>query len=385
MSIGILIFFFNLRGFGFTATIRVRDGAMVSCGIVGLPNVGKTTLFNAITRASAEVSNYPFTTVGKNEAIVPVPDPRLEELKEIAEQEEARPATFRLVDIAGLVQGASKGEGLGNEFLGYIRNVDAVLQVLRCFEAPHISHVEGEPDAVRDLEIIDTELRLADMVVLERRLDKVGKNPSQREQKEEREALIAVYEALNTGKDLRKDAVPPEYMEKSAPLDLLSMKPRMLVANVGENGKNECLQRLRTWADENGELLCEVPAKLVADLAELPPEEAAEFAAELHVPANALAGILTAAYRLLDLITFYTIVGKCVTAWPIRKGTDTYHAAGMIHKDIQKGFIKAEVVLYDDLKSAGSWGEARHLGKLRLEGRDYVIRDGDVILYKFTG
>jgi len=357
---------------------------MVSCGIVGLPNVGKTTLFNAITRASAEVSNYPFTTVGKNESIVPVPDPRLDELKEVAEQEEARPATFRLVDIAGLVRGASKGEGLGNEFLSYIRNVDAVLQVLRCFEAPHIAHVEGEPDPIRDLEIVDTELRLADMVILDRRLDKLGKNPSEREQKEEREALLAVFEALNSGKDLRKGAVPAEYMEKAAPLDLLSAKPRVLVANVGENGANECLRRLRSWAEEHGEQLYEVPAKLAADLAELPPEEAVEFAAELHMPADALAGILTAAYRLLDLITFYTVVGKCVTAWPIRKGMDAYHAAGIIHKDIQKGFVKAEVVPFNDLKSTGSWANARHEAKLRLEGREYVIHDGDVVLFKFT-
>ena len=357
---------------------------MVSCGIVGLPNVGKTTLFNAITRASAEVSNYPFTTVGKNEAIVPVPDPRLEELKEIAEQEEAKPATFRLVDIAGLVRGASKGEGLGNEFLGYIRNVDAVLQVLRCFEAPHIAHIEGEPDPIRDLEIIDTELRLADMVILDRRLDKVGKNPSLREQKEEREALLAVFEAVNAGKDLRKGVVPSEYMEKARPLDLLSAKPRMLVANVGEDGENECFASLRKWAEERGEMLYAIPAKLAADLAELSPEEAAEFAAELEMPADTLAGILTAAYRLLDLITFYTIVGKCVTAWPIRKGTNTYDAAGMIHKDMQKGFVKAEVVLFEDLKSTGSWANARHEGKLKLEGREYILHDGDVVLFKFT-
>ena len=357
---------------------------MVSCGIVGLPNVGKTTLFNAVTRASAEVSNYPFTTVGKNEAIVPVPDPRLGELKEIGEQEEARPATFRLVDIAGLVRGASKGEGLGNEFLGYIRNVDAVLHVLRCFEAPHISHIEGEPDPIRDLEIVDTELRLADMVVVDRRLDKVGKSPSQPEQKEERTALVAVFEALNTGKNLRNGAVPPEYMAKVAPLDLLSAKPRMLVANVGEDGENECLQRLRSWAQENGELLYEVPAKLAADLAELSPEEAKEFAAEFKIPVDALAGVMTAAYRLLDLITFYTIVGKCVTAWPIRQGADAYDAAGVIHKDMQKGFVKAEVVPFEDLKSTGSWANARHEGKLRIEGRECVIHDGDVVLFKFT-
>lgn len=357
---------------------------MVSCGIVGLPNVGKTTLFNAITRASAEVSNYPFTTVGKNEAIVPVPDPRLEELKKVAEQEEARPAAFRLVDIAGLVRGASKGEGLGNEFLGYIRNVDAVMHVLRCFEAPEISHVEGEPDAVRDLEIVDTELRLADMVVVDRRLDKIGKNPSQREQKEEREALLAIFEALNASEDLRRGAVPAEYMGKAAPLNLLSAKPRMLLANVGEDGENECLQRLRVWTQENNELLYEVPAKLAADLAELPPEEAAEFAAEFKMPVDTLAGVLTAAYRLLDLITFYTIVGKCVTAWPVRQRTDAYHAAGMIHKDIQKGFVKAEVISYADLKATGSWANARHEGKLRLEGREYVIHDGDVVLFKFT-
>jgi GTP-binding protein YchF len=367
---------------------------MVSCGIVGLPNVGKTTLFNAITRASAEVSNYPFTTVGKNEAIVPVPDSRLEELREIAEQEEAKPATFRLVDIAGLVRGASKGEGLGNEFLGYIRNVDAILQVLRCFEAPHIAHIEGEPDPIRDLEIIDTELRLADMVILDRRLDKVGKNPSLREQKEEREALLAVFEAVNAGKDLHPPlargglrgggAVPPEFLEKARPLDLLSAKPRMLVANVGEDGENECFAGLRKWAEERGEMLYAIPAKLAADVAELSPEEAAEFAAELEMPADALAGILTAAYRLLDLITFYTIVGKCVTAWPIHKGTNTYDAAGMIHKDIQKGFVKAEVVAFDDLKAVGSWHHAREKGKLKLEGREYILHDGDIVLFKFT-
>ena len=358
---------------------------MVSCGIVGLPNVGKTTLFNAITKASAEVSNYPFTTVGKNEAIVPVPDPRLEELREIAEQEEAKPATFRLVDIAGLVRGASAGEGLGNEFLGYVRNVDAVMQVLRCFEAAHISHVEGEPDPIRDLEIIDTELRLADMVIVDRRLDKVGKNPTLREQKEEREALLAVFDALNTGKNLRRGAVSADYVEKAEPLDLLSAKPRMLVANVGENGDNECIIGLRAYAKESGELLYEVPARLASDLAELPPEEAAEFTEELHISVNALAGTLTAAYKLLDLITFYTIVGKCVTAWPVRKGTDTYTAAGMIHKDIQAHFVKAEVVHFDDLKATGSWANARQHGKLLLEGREYVIRDGDVVLFKHSG
>ncbi|MCL6628142.1 MAG: redox-regulated ATPase YchF [Armatimonadetes bacterium] len=357
---------------------------MVSCGLVGLPNVGKTTLFNAITRASAEVSNYPFTTIGKNEAIVPVPDCRLEELKQIAGQEEAKPATFRLVDIAGLVRGASKGEGLGNEFLSYIRNVDAIIQVLRCFEAPDISHVEGEPDPVRDLEILDLELRLADMVVLDRRLDKIGKNPSLREQKEEREALLTVFEALNTGKDLRKGAVSAECMEKARPLDLLSAKPRMLVANISEKVSNGCLEKLRAWAEEHDELLYTVPAKLAADLTELSPEEAEEFAAELEMPADALAGVLTAAYRLLDLITFYTIVGKCVTAWPIRRGTDAYHAAGMIHKDMQKGFVKAEVVSFEDLKSAGSWAHAREKGKLKLEGREYVIQDGDVLQFKFT-
>lgn len=358
---------------------------MISCGIVGLPNVGKTTLFNAITRASAEVSNYPFTTVGKNEAVVPVPDPRLEELKEIAEQEEAKPATFRLVDIAGLVRGASAGEGLGNEFLGYIRNVDAVMHVLRCFPAPHISHTEGEYDPIRDLEIIDTELRLADMVVLDRRLDKVGKNPQLREQKEEREALLAIFEALNNGKDLRKGAVSSEYLEKAEELDLLSSKPRMLVANVGEDGEDDCLLQLRSWVEERGELLHEVPAKLAADLADLPPDEAAEFAAEFHLPVDALAGVLTAAYRLLDLITFYTIVGKCVTAWPIPRGTDACHAAGKIHKDMQKGFVKAEVVPFEGLKAAGSWANARQEGKLRIEGRECVIEDGDVVLFKFTG
>ncbi|MDH7481350.1 MAG: redox-regulated ATPase YchF [Armatimonadota bacterium] len=357
---------------------------MVSCGIVGLPNVGKTTFFNAITRASAEVSNYPFTTVGKNEAIVPVPDARLDDLKIIAEQEEARPATFRLVDIAGLVRGASKGEGLGNEFLGYIRNVDAIIQVLRCFEAPHISHVEGEPDPIRDLEIIDTELRLADLVVLDRRLDKIGKNPSLKEQKEEREALLAIFDALNSGKNLRSGVVAPELMSKAGPLNLLSAKPRMLVANIGDQCENEYLLRLREWAKEHGELLYELPCKLACDLAELSPEEAEEFANEFGMPTNALAEILIAAYRLLDLITFYTIVGRCVTAWPIRRGSDAYHAAGMIHKDIQKGFIKAEVVSYEDLKASGSWANARHLGKIRLEGREYILQDGDIVFFKFS-
>jgi GTP-binding protein YchF len=357
---------------------------MVSCGLIGLPNVGKTTLFNAITRASAEVSNYPFTTIGKNESVVPVPDPRLEELKQIADQEEARPATFRLVDIAGLVRGASKGEGLGNEFLSYVRNVDAIIHVLRCFEAPHVSHVEGEPDPIRDLEVIELELRLADMAVIERRLDKIGKNPSLREQKEERTALLAIFDALNSGKEIRKGTVPKEYLEKAEPLNLITAKPRMLVANVDENSTNGCVARLRAWADEHDELLYVVPAKLAADLAELPPEEAKEFATELDMPVDALAEVLTAAYQLLDLITFYTIVGKCVTAWPIRRGTDAYHAAGMIHKDIQKGFVKAEVVSFEDLKGAGSWLHAREKGKLKLEGREYIIQDGDVLLFKFT-
>lgn len=357
---------------------------MVSCGIIGLPNVGKTTLFNAITRASAEVSNYPFTTIGKNEAIVPVPDPRLDQLCRMSEQEEARPASFRLVDIAGLVRGASKGEGLGNEFLGHVRNVDAVVQVLRCFEAPHISHVEGEPEPVRDLEIIDMELRLADLVILERRLDKLGKNPSLKPQIEERDALAAVCEALNACKDLRTGAVTPECMAQAQPLDLLSAKPRMLVANVGEDGENDCLRALRQCAEERGELLYTVPAKLAADLSELSPEEAEEFASELEMPADALAGLLNAAYGLLDLITFYTVVGKCVTAWPIKRGTDVFDAAGMIHKDMQKGFIKAEVVAFEDLKDVGSWAHAREKGKLKVEGREYIVQDGDILHLKFA-
>jgi len=358
---------------------------MVSCGIIGLPNVGKTTLFNALTRASAEVSNYPFTTVGKNEAIVPVPDSRLEALKVLSEQEEARPATFRLVDIAGLVRGASQGEGLGNEFLSHIRNVDAILHVLRCFEAPHISHVEGEPDPIRDLAIIDTELRLADLVILDRRLDKIGKNPSLKEQKEERQALLTVFDALNAGNDLRGGAVPPECLAAAEPLNLLSAKPRMLIANVSEDCENTYLLRLRDWAREHGELLYELPCKLACDFADLSPEEAIEFAKEFHMPTDALAEILKAAYGLLNLITFYTIVGKCVTAWPLRRGTDAYHAAGMIHKDIQKGFVKAEVVSASDLLEAGSWSQAREKGKLKVEGREYIIQDGDVIHFRFTG
>jgi len=357
---------------------------MPSCGIVGLPNVGKTTLFNAITRGSAEVSNYPFTTIGKNDAVIPVPDSRLAKLQSLAGQEEARPATFELVDIAGLVRGAHRGEGLGNEFLGHIRNVDAVAHVVRCFPAPHVSHVEGSIDPVRDIEVVDTEMALADLTVLDRRIAKVrSMMKAGREHADELHALEQVRSVLEAGVPIRKASLPETVLQHLQSIPLLTAKPRMIVANVGEDA-SEGLESLQEWAAANHEMLYTIPAKLEADLSELSPEEAAEFARELGVDASPVESLIRAAYELLGLVTFYTIVGARVTAWPIPRGCTAQKAAGRVHKDMEEGFIRAEVISYDALIEYGSWHAARDAGKVRAEGRDSVIHDGDVVLFRFT-
>jgi len=357
---------------------------MLSCGIVGLPNVGKTTLFNALTRASAEVSNYPFTTIGKNDAVIPVPDPRLSQLQKLTGQEEARPATFEIVDIAGLVRGAHRGEGLGNEFLGHIRNVDAVLHVVRCFPAPHVSHVEGSIDPVRDIEVVDTEMALADLASLDRRIDRVRSlMKSSRAHAEELHALEQVRAVLERGMPIRKSGLPDSVLQYIKPLSLLTAKPRIIVANVGEDAA-EGLEQLKAWVDSQSETLYTIPAKLEADLTELSPEEAQAFAEELGVDASPVETLIRAAYELLGLITFYTIVGARVTAWPIPRGCTAPQAAGRVHKDMEEGFIRAEVVPYDVLVQYGSWNAAKEAGKVRIEGHDSIIQDGDVVLFRFT-
>lgn len=359
---------------------------MLSCGIVGLPNVGKTTLFKALSRVSAEISNYPFTTVGKNEAILPVPDPRLEKLKKLSGQKEARPATFELVDIAGLIKGAHKGEGLGNEFLGYIRNVDALLHVVRCFENPDVVHIEGEIDPIRDIQIVDLELIFADLAIVERREHRLRaqmKASHPPELVQELRCLEEVHQALSEGKSLRH--LPNDLREALKPLSLLTTKPRIIVANIGEEGENPALEKLREWAREEGEEVFEIPARLYADLADLPEKEAEEFAQELGIEKEELSPLIQRAYSLLSLVTFYTITGAYASAWAIPRGTTAWEAAGKIHTDIQKGFIRAEVIPFPQLEEEGSWHHAREHGKIRLEGRDYVVQDGDVIYFRFSG
>ena len=359
-------------------------------GIVGLPNVGKSTLFNALTRANAAVASYPFTTIDPNVGVVEVPDPRLSDVARIVQPDEVKPTTIEFVDIAGLVEGAHKGEGLGNQFLGHIRNVDAIALVVRCFQDPDVVHVTPELDPLADCEVIDLELVLADLATVERREDK-GRAVSKAQPKAhsaELALLGRLKEHLQKGQLAALFPASEKEQEYLQPLNLLTGKPRLYIANVGEedlaDGNSLSDLVLRRAAQEGAEavLLC---AQLEADLADWPPEEAAEYRAELGLETPGLDRLIHAGYRLLDLITFITATGTSVVrAWTLHRGQTAHEAAGKIHTDMQRGFIRAEVVSYDDLMVAGAFSVARDRGLLRLEGREYVVQDGDVIHFRFS-
>jgi GTP-binding protein YchF len=358
-------------------------------GIVGLPNVGKSTLFNALTKAGAAVASYPFTTIDPNVGVVQVPDPRISDIAAIVKPDEIKPTTIQFVDIAGLVRGAHKGEGLGNQFLGHIRNVHAIALVVRCFEDPDIAHVTAKLEPIPDCEVIDLELIMADLATVERRENKArtAAKAQPKEYAAELDLLARVKAHLQRGRPATNLASENE-MEMLRPLGLLTAKPRLYVANIGEDDLPDggLLAELVTRrAQEEGAQSVPICAQLEADLADWPPDEAAEYRAELGLEAPGLERLIHAGYRLLDLITFFTATGTNVLrAWTLRRGQTAYDAAGKVHTDMQRGFIRAEVVSHADLMAAGDFGRARERGLIRLEGRDYVVQDGDIIHIRFS-
>lgn len=357
-------------------------------GIVGLPNAGKSTLFNALSRAGALVASYPFTTVEPNVGVVPVPDPRLDRVADLAECERRVPATVRFVDIAGLVEGASKGEGLGNRFLANIREVDAVAHVVRAFEAGDVTHAAGSIDPVRDAELIETELRLADLEVLSREISKARQvaKSGNRDKAARLEELTRIEEAVSSDTIADREAVAHRLAQGAPDVGLLVLKPTLIVLNVGESpsGSEPHEREMREWAAARGLPVLTVNAEIEAELAELEPGEAAEFEMEMGIEEESLARVVRASYELLGLITFFSVdSGEC-RAWPVETGCAASNAAGCIHTDMERGFVKAEVVHQDEFLSCGCFAAARDAGSLHLEGRDYLVQDGDVIHFKFA-
>ncbi|HUU67616.1 MAG TPA: redox-regulated ATPase YchF [Methyloceanibacter sp.] len=360
------------------------------CGIVGLPNVGKSTLFNALTEsAAAQAANYPFCTIEPNVGDVPVPDPRLDELATIAKSAQTIPTRLTFVDIAGLVRGASKGEGLGNQFLAHIREVDAIAYVLRCFEDPDIVHVEGKVDPIADAETIETELMLADLDSLERRVPILEKKI--RGQDKEAKATLALLERmlplLRDGKPARIAEVSDDERTLFRTLGLLTSKPILYVCNVDEASAatgNEYSQAVEARAAREKAGCIVISAKIESELAELEREERKAYLAELGLPEPGLNRLIREGYALLDLVTYFTAGPKEARAWTIPRGTLAPRAAGVIHTDFEKGFIRAETIAYDDYVGLGGEAPARDAGKLRLEGKDYVVKDGDVLHFRFA-
>lgn len=365
---------------------------MLRLGIVGLPNVGKSTLFNALTAAKAEAANYPFCTVEPNVGMVEVPDARMTRLAEIVQPKRTVPAVVQFVDIAGLVKGASQGEGLGNKFLQNIRETDAIVHVIRCFADEDVTHVMGQPDPARDKEIIELELALSDLATVEKRLDKVKRaaKAADKDALSELPALEAANAALSEGRPLWRAGLDQDALAKLAGMQLLTAKPVLYAANVTDEelsgAEGPYLKALRAAVAESGEHAEVVPfsAKIEAELAELPPEERTEFLASLGIETAGLDRLIQAGYSLLGLETYFTAGEQEVRAWTIHRGDTAPVAAGVIHSDFEKGFIRAETVSYADFSAHGGWKPAREKGVVRSEGKEYIVQDGDVLLFRFN-
>lgn len=358
------------------------------CGIVGLPNVGKSTLFNALTKAGIDAENFPFCTIDPNTGVVPVPDPRLEQIAGLARSAKIVPTTMEFVDIAGLVAGASRGEGLGNQFLAHIRETDAIAHVVRCFEDENVTHVSGAVSPADDIEIINTELALADLETAERVFDRTRRvaNAGDKDAK----ALIAVLEkvidGLNEGRPVRSLGLGPEELQKLHDCHFLTAKPVLYVANVAEDGfeNNPLLDGVREIASAESSEVVVICNKIEAEIAELEEDERAEFLDDLGIEEPGLNRVIRAGYHLLGLHHYFTAGPKEARAWTVPIGTRAPQAAAVIHTDFEKGFIRAEVIAYDDYVSGGGEQGAKDAGKWRLEGKDYVVQDGDVILFRFN-
>ena len=359
-------------------------------GIVGLPNVGKSTLFNAITNAGAQSANFPFCTIEPNVGMVTVPDTRLDFLAELYQPKKYTPAVIEFVDIAGLVKGASKGEGLGNKFLGDIRATDAIVHVVRCFDNDDIIHVEGNTDPKRDVEIIDLELILADMEMVDRRIDKAAKAAKgDKKYLHEVEVFKELREHLDSGKSARSFECDKDDAEIIASSDLLTLKPIIYAANMDEDGvadyeNNEYYKTVAAIAAEEGAQVLPICAKVEEEMAELDEEDRQIFLEELGMSESGLDRMIKCSYALLGLISFLTCGSDECRAWTIKKGTKAPQAAGKIHSDFERGFIRAEIVAFDDLKSCGSMAAAKEKGLVRSEGKEYVMHDGDVTLFRFN-
>ncbi|HWL24763.1 MAG TPA: redox-regulated ATPase YchF [Ureibacillus sp.] len=363
----------------------------LTAGIVGLPNVGKSTLFNAITKAGALAANYPFATIDPNVGVVEVPDERLDKLTELVVPKKTVPTSFEFTDIAGIVKGASQGEGLGNKFLSHIREVDAICQVVRCFEDENITHVSGSVNPIDDIEVINLELILADMESVEKRIQRVSKMAKQKDKEAlvEEPILLKIKEALENEKPARSVELSDDELKVIKGLHLLTIKPMLYVANVSEDEvadaeNNQYVKQVKEYAESEGARVITICAKIEEEISELDQDEKTMFLEELGIKESGLDQLIRASYDLLGLATYFTAGVQEVRAWTFRKGMKAPQCAGIIHTDFERGFIRAETVSYNDLVEAGSMQAAKEAGKVRLEGKEYIVQDGDVMLFRFN-